>query len=178
MPEVSNDASILIAISYQALNRAINENPDTILCDSVVCILFASFFIEANLNSILNQSDLSEERSLFYRKSYPGLGEKLGCFYYKFISNSIVKSNKKDYVEDYIHVLDDKFPGFKQIYDFRNNLSHGIVDDIANCYTLTNNIRANSKSIVDSLYTILNENSISIARDVTYETAINKLSNS
>ena len=53
MPEVSNEVSILMATSWQALARAKEPISPTILCDCTVTILFASFFIEANLNHFL-----------------------------------------------------------------------------------------------------------------------------
>ena len=53
MPEASEDATILIAISFQALQRLETRNKATEICDCTITILFAAFFVEANLNYIL-----------------------------------------------------------------------------------------------------------------------------
>ena len=52
MPEVSTDASILIGISWQALERAEKGDERSIISDCTVAIIFAGFFIEANLNQM------------------------------------------------------------------------------------------------------------------------------
>ena len=60
MPEVTSHASILIATSFQALDRVIKDNKETEICDSTIVILFAAFFIEANLNHIRNVMNKKE----------------------------------------------------------------------------------------------------------------------
>jgi len=54
MSESTDDAMILISISWQALKRAELGDWRTTLCDCIVIIIFASFFIEANLNKIID----------------------------------------------------------------------------------------------------------------------------
>ena len=87
MSEVSEDAMLLITISWQALKRAELNNKDTILCDTTVLILFASIFIEANLNYIIEKMGMTTEMRQFYTrregKFYPGLQKNL----FGFITN-------------------------------------------------------------------------------------------
>ena len=53
MPEGSLDATILIATSWQALKRAKGGDERTMITNCTIVIVFASFFIEANLNRII-----------------------------------------------------------------------------------------------------------------------------
>ena len=55
MPEATADAAILIAASYQAMNRAAAGDPGTQLCDCTVTVAFAGFYIEASLNHLIAQ---------------------------------------------------------------------------------------------------------------------------
>lgn len=81
MPEGSKHASILIATSWQALNRAIKGRKDTLICDCTIVILFASFFVESNLHYIIEEMNLKREMSNFLGKKYPGIQDKLGWHY-------------------------------------------------------------------------------------------------
>lgn len=57
MPEISKDASILIGISWQALKRAEKGDDRTKISDCPVAMVFAGFFIEANLNQLIEVLD-------------------------------------------------------------------------------------------------------------------------
>jgi hypothetical protein len=82
MPESTSDASILIAISHQAQNRARLGDRFTILCDCTVMIVFAGYFIEANLNHIIEVMGKEKEvlefwghkegRSLVFKTNWLG----------------------------------------------------------------------------------------------------------
>ena len=48
MPEGTPDATILIANSWQALNRLKWEIEETEVCDCTIVLLFAGFYIETN----------------------------------------------------------------------------------------------------------------------------------
>ena len=77
---------ILIAVSFQALDRAIESVPDRILCDCTVVILFASFFIEANLNDIIEKLQKTTQMRLFLKgRRHPGLRDKLAWFYNEYV---------------------------------------------------------------------------------------------
>jgi len=81
MAEGTKDAMILISTSWQALGRAIQRNPETLICDCTVVTLFASFFMEANLNYIIEKLNMKKEMIKFLNNNqYPGLQDKLGWF--------------------------------------------------------------------------------------------------
>ena len=74
MSEGGRYAPILIATSWQALNRAIKGRQDTSICDCTVVILFAGFYVEANLNYIVEQLRMKQRMESFLKKKkYPGL---------------------------------------------------------------------------------------------------------
>jgi len=73
----SSHPPILIAISWQALNRALSGDPRTRLCDCTVVILFAGFFVEANLNDIVQRLGRKRDMLAFLQRPYPGLQDKL-----------------------------------------------------------------------------------------------------
>ena len=174
MPEASSDATILIAVSRQALNRTIRRSEETELCDSTVVILFAAFFIEANLNHIIDQLGKEEELLDFlYGKKrpsekHPGLQEKLVWFYNTFIESSPMVS-KKQVREN----LRQRFPGFDEIYEFRNKISHGKVKkEVANRKN-AELLRQQAKDMVNELFRLVAaKTGHTILRDVTYKKAI------
>ena len=87
MPEAGRHAPILIAASWQALGRALNEGPDTRVCNCTIVVLFAGFYVEANLNHIVRVLKLKRRVSQFMgSQKHPGLGDKLAWFYNDFIS--------------------------------------------------------------------------------------------
>jgi len=55
MPEATEDAVFLIATSYQALGRASVGDDETMTCNCTVVLVFAAFFIEANLSHIIKE---------------------------------------------------------------------------------------------------------------------------
>ena len=169
MPESTSDASILIATSFQALNRAIQDNKETIVCDATVVILFAAFFIEANLNHIIDTLNKKEEMLDFLygkkRPRHPGLEAKLRWFFNEFIET--LPSDKKLRAEK----LEISFVGFSKIHTFRNDVSHGTINlSIAKD---AEEIRQQAKNIVNKLYDIVTtKTGAPIPRDKTYMDAI------
>jgi hypothetical protein len=182
MPEGTSDASILIATSFQALNRVIQDNPETIVCDSTVVILFAAFFIEANLNYITDELELKGEMLDYlygkkpHGKKHPGLQLKLKWFYSKFIDPSFSDKEIKVPKREVVKNLETTFPGFEKIHEFRNKISHGeIVLSLANRED-AEKMRRQAKSIVDKLYdSVAAKTEIKIPRGVTYKNAIASL---
>ena len=65
MPEVSKNAAILIATSFQALNRAKAGDATTMLCNCTITVLFAGFFIEENLDEIVKKMHVMHEIKIF-----------------------------------------------------------------------------------------------------------------
>jgi len=179
VPEGTIDATILIATSFQALNRAIHDDNEwTMVCDSTIVILFAAFFIEANLNYIVDQlTKHNEMLDFLYGKKrrgekHPGLQDKLGWFYNQYIETSKTDNSKQMYNNGIIRKIRDKFPGFEQIYLFRNNISHGKVDlSIANRKD-AEELRQQAKDIVNELFNIVAQTGCTIPREITYKSAI------
>lgn len=78
---------ILIAISYQALNRARARDPRTQECDCTVVIVFAGFYLEADLNDLIRQLGREADMLNFVdprRRRSPGLQDKLAWFYNEY----------------------------------------------------------------------------------------------
>ena len=167
MPEGSEDATILIAISWQSLIRAKSGDEHAMICDCIVVVVFAGFFIEANLNHILEKMGKIEEMNRFLGNHYPGLQDKLAWFYNCYIAKS--KSNNK---KQLYQKLRRKFPGFNEIYQFRNNISHGIIDSSVANLKDAERLRIQAKTIVDELFKIANRAGYAIPRTTTYRDVI------
>jgi hypothetical protein len=72
MPEATADAAILIAASYQAMNRAAAGDPRTQLCDCTVTVAFAGFYIEANLNHVIAELGRESDSSKYMVQTREG----------------------------------------------------------------------------------------------------------
>lgn len=172
MPEGSKDAAILIATSWQALSRANFENPATEFTDCTVVILFAGFFIEANLNYIIEEMRMTSKMKAFLSKEYPGIQDKLGWFYNEYIARQKAGTRKLLYNQGIKEKIRRKFPGFAKLYRFRNDISHGVINQTANSLQETILLRNQAKKIVDKLFEIAERNFGEIDRVITYQDAI------
>jgi len=182
MPEGSKHAAVLIAVSYQALNRALREKIDTRLSNCTVLILFGSFYVEATLNHILEfiGKDISKfpinEQSHNVKK-FPGLQDKLAFFYNEFIENPKAKHWKELKSKNIYQEINGIFPGFSELYRFRNDLSHGCINDSANSLETAKHLRQQAKDLVNKLYDIAEENGYKVPRLITYQDAIASITN-
>jgi len=172
MPEGSKDAAVLIAASWQALNRALGGNKATQLTDCTIVILFAGFFIEANLNYIIEE--LGERKSMeeFLSMRHPGLQDKLGWFYNRHVAKAKAANRKQLYARGIAGKLRRRFPGFATLHRFRNDLSHGVLNKTAFSIQSTVNLRVQAKAIVDQLFEIAEATAAVVQRDTTYHEAI------
>ncbi len=178
MSEVDSYTSILIATSYQALIRAKHEPERTRICNCAVVIVFAAFFIEANLNHIIQAIGMDDDLTT-YCGSTPGLGNKLAWFYNKFVAKSQMSRrefNNTNLKKKLYKRLNRKFIGFNKIQNFRNNLSHGIIDSDFASLLNAKKLRQNAKNIVDELFKMVGRAGHSIERGTTYDVAIRELS--
>jgi hypothetical protein len=167
LPEGGRHAPILIATSWQALNRVFTDGPETRICNCTVVILFAGFYIEANLNHIVEQLHLKDRMKTFLEQKYPGLQDKLAWFYNEFVARS-KSAKRKDLFKSGINKkLRRRFPGFAKLYRFRNDLSHGVLNKSAHSID-------QAKDIVEQMFMILKRRGYSIRRDTTYYQAIAK----
>ncbi len=71
--------------------------------------------------------------------------------------------------------LEDEFPGLNAIREFRNNVSHGIIDRSVATLSKATELRIAAKAIVDRLLSIAEEHHIEIQRGVEYEVAISTI---
>ena len=174
MPEVSKDASILIGISWQALRRAEKGDERTKISDCTVALVFAGFYIEANLNQIIDILGKKQEMVDFLQDKRPGLQDKLAWFYNYYIAETKLKS-KKEGGKDLYDKLRVEFSGFNEIYKFRNDISHGNIDSsIANLADVQK-LRSEAKSIVEKLFKFAEKSAgYAIPRTTTYYDAISE----
>lgn len=173
MAEGSKDAMILITTSWQALGRAIQNDPATLICDCTVVTLFAGFFIEANLNYIIEKLHMKKEMIAFFNHNqYPGLQDKLAWFYNKYVAKVKAKTKKELFDKGIKSKLRRRYAGFATLYRFRNDLSHGVINDSARSFTKVVKLRQQAKKIVDDLFDVTARAGYPISRDITYQKAI------
>lgn len=187
MPEVSENAAIFIAQSHQAEQRAKSYSniEDLQFCDSIVCLIFACFYIEETLN-VIKELDRNKKNYLDFFKEieHPGLFSKMCWFYNKFISEERVKKykqfggdglTKEQRFSQRENLVFSEFKNFKQLRDFRDNLSHGIIqNDISKDFKLVQELRQSAKDIVCKL---LLKSDLKNIRTVYYKDAVKKLVN-
>jgi len=173
LTEAGRHASILIAASWQALGRAINEGLDIRICNCIVVVLFAGFYIEANLNHIVRVLKLRSRLEKFTgRKKHPGLQDKLAWFYNDFISPvpaSELRTARKHGVDWKVR---GRFPGFAELYRFRNDISHGVVNRSGRSLTQAQQLRQQAKGIVSELFDVLENRGHKVRRATSYWKAI------
>ncbi len=182
MPEASEYAAILIATSYQALKRAEAGDKATETTNCIVIILFAAFFIEENLNVIIKKMKKFDEMKIFFgNKKNPVMLDKLAWYYNYYVATSKVTSRKELYARDQqgnlliINELDSNFPGFKKIHGFRNDVAHGTINKLA-VIKNAEKLRQQAKAIVNELFKIAENAGYKIPRNITYQSAITKIS--
>lgn len=160
MPESTNDAAILIAISHQAHERAKAGDKFTTLCDCTVMIVFAGFFIEANLNHLIDVMGKEQEMRSFWGSKNIGLQDKIAWFYNSYVAPQEISLKKlskgeRDRLRKGLYEgLRVEFAGFQEIYGFRNNISHGTVDKATADLVIAERLRIQAKSIVDKLFSV------------------------
>jgi len=154
MTECSEDATILIATSWQALKRARNDSDRTRICNCTVVVVFAAFFIESNLNLIVDAMGKTSEMNRFLKNPYAGLQDKLAWFYNSFIARPKAATKRQMYYNQIVRKLRRKFPGFGEIYEFRNNISYGVIDPHTANLQDSERLRRRAKSIEDELFRI------------------------
>jgi len=172
MSESTVDAMVLISTSWQALKRAEQGEERTMLCDCTVVIVFACFFIEANLNKIIADLGRTEEMKKFLHNKNPGLRAKLAWFYNEYVAIEKAKNMEQFEPQKIYDELLREFPGFGDICDFRNKISHGVIDKSLATLENAEQLRIKAKEIVENLFMIVLKTGIDISRPITYEFAI------
>lgn len=169
MAEVSPDATLIIATSWQALKRAEVGDERTNICNCTVILVFAAFYIEANLNHFIDNAR-GKKCKITPPGEFAGLQRKLAWVYNSFIVREPITDKSQ-----LILKLEEEFPGFNAIQEFRNNVSHGIVDRSIATLSKAKELRIAAKAIVNHLLIIAEENNIEIQRSVEYEVAISTI---
>ena len=159
---------ILISASYQALMRARQGNRETEICNSAIIIVFAGFYIEANLNYIIDKLGKTADVERYFSKN-AGLQSKAVWFYNEFISaNKTSKISDRDY-----KMMQKEFHGLEEIAEFRNDIAHGKIPIEMATLEHSEELRANAKEIVEKLFkAVENQTGIDLSRNITYKTAI------
>ena len=172
MPEATEDAVFLIATSFQALGRAKLGNDQTRTCNCTVVLIFAAFYIEANLTHIIDEMGDFNKMKSFVGGRNPGLYAKLSWFYNMYVRSKQSQDKDDLFTREFREELDGYFPGFEEIRDYRNNVSHGtIVKSLAN-YDDAIRLRGQAKDIVSELFAIAKKVGHEIPRAITYQMAI------
>ena len=78
------------------------------ICNCTIIIVFAAFYIESNLNHIIETMSKTKEMIDYYEHR-PGLQEKLIWFYISYYTNDKTIMNKKVYKE-----IRNRFVGFNE----------------------------------------------------------------
>jgi hypothetical protein len=173
LPEAGRNAPILIATSWQALGRAINEGPDTLVCNCTVVVLFAGFYIEANLNHVARVLRCGRRLRAFTRgRTHAGLQDKLAWFYNDFVSQSPASDLREARQHGIYRRIRRRFPGFAELYRFRNDISHGVINRSGRSLAEAQRLRQHAKDIVDELFTVLERRGHNVRRTTTYWNAI------
>ena len=173
MPEAGRHAPVLIATSWQALGRAVNEGPDTLLCNCTIVVLFAGFYIEANLNHIIHRLRLAGQLKAFTNgKNHPGLQDKLAWFYNAFVARLAEPDLRRARKRGIYTKVRRRFPGFAQLHRFRNDISHGMINKSGRSLEHAERLRQEAIEIVNQLFDVLERRGYQIPRTITYFEAI------
>jgi len=172
MAEGSRHAAILIATSYQALNRAVRGSSQTLFADCTVMVLFASLYVEATVNHIVEHIGKANQMTAFLNRPFPGMQDKIGWFYNEFVARSKAKTRKQMYDNGIEVKLRRKFPGFAQLYRFRNSISHGEIHPLAASLRTALHLRQRAKDLATDLYDIAADAGHPAPRLITYRQAI------
>jgi hypothetical protein len=182
MAEVSDNAAIFIATSFQAMERAkFGIPPDSVTVNLMIALVFLGFYLEENLDVIITRLNKDGELREFFNdkksKKQFGLLNKFGWFYNSYIALSKLEKSNKLFMNELAKNLEAKFPGFEKIYTFRNPVSHGKIQhslSIPDVYAL----RERAKAITSELLEIVNQKEgVVIEKNIDYRDAFNSFDN-
>lgn len=178
MSEGNHDAAFLIAVSYQALIRAIENNPGTPAADCTVLILFAGYYVEATLNHIFSSLE-KDIKAFAYNKisKASGMNDKLMLFYNEFIEDNKATNWKELRDRKLDTKLNEMFPSYSELRAFRNDISHGKINGMANSLDKALELRQQAKDLTGRFYAITAEKGYNVQRLTTYREAIAYLDN-
>jgi len=135
-------------------------------------VLFAGFYVEANLNYVVAQLGRTKDMRAFLGQRYPGLQDKLAWFYNEYAARTRAADKKTLYRRGIRLKLRRRFPGFAQLYRFRNDLAHGVVNSSARSLAKAHCLRKQAKDVVTSLFAIAARHGHAIPTPIDYYKAI------
>ncbi len=174
MAEVSDNAAIFIATSFQAMERAkFGIPPDSVTVNLMIALVFLGFYLEENLDVIITRLNRNDELREFYNdkkgKKKFGLLSKFVWFYNSYIATSKLEKSSNSFMDDLVINLEVRFPGFEKIYTFRNPVSHGKIKhslSIPDVYSF----RESAKAITSDLLEIVNQKEgVLIEKNINYK---------
>ncbi len=172
MPEATKDAVFLIATSYQALGRVVRGDEQTMTCNCTVVLVFAAFYIEANLTNIIKEMGVYDDFKDFVPSRFPGMYPKLSWFFTTYVKPGLATSKSDFHNPKFATALYKQFSGFEEIHDFRNGVAHGDIDlSKANSKDALR-LRDDAKKIVAGLFKIAENAGHKIKRAITYQIAV------
>ena len=176
MAEVSDNAAIFIATSFQAMERAkFGIPPDSVTVNLMIALVFLGFYLEENLDVIITRVNKDDELREFFdvkkgKKKF-GLLNKFGWFYNSYIAPSKLEKSSKLFIKDLENNLEARFPGFEKIYTFRNLVSHGKIQHSLSITDISP-LREREKAITCELLEIVNQKEgVVIEKNINYKDA-------
>jgi hypothetical protein len=169
MAEVSDNAAIFIATSFQAIERAkfgIPLNSETV--NLMVSLVFLGFYLEENLDVIIDRLNKRHELKELFGNRESGLKNKFVWFYNSYIALDKLKKFNKLSMDDLLKNLEARFPGFEKIYAFRNPVSHGKIKHSLSISEV-NALRERAKAITSELLEIIDKKEgVVIEKNIDY----------
>jgi hypothetical protein len=177
MAEVSDNAAIFISTSFQAMERAkIGIPPDSVTVNLMIALVFLGFDLEENLDVIIRRLSRDRELKEFFKdkkgKKKFGLLNKFGWFYNFYIAPYKLKKSSEIFMRNLVKILDERFPGFKKIYTFRNPVSHGKIQhslSIPDVFALRERAKAITSELLEIVY---QKEGVVIEKNINYKDAI------
>jgi hypothetical protein len=123
-------------------------------CNCIVVLIFAAFFIEANLPHIIKEMGVYKKMNKFLNGRNPGLYPSFCRF-----CNGYVKGKKLIDKDDFLapefrRELYNYFEGLEEIHSFRNDVAHGTITKSLTNREEASRVRGNAKDIVKHLFKI------------------------
>ncbi len=170
MPEGNSDAMLLIAISWQAMKRREERKTIAWITDSIINVLFMSFYIEANLRYIMET--LKDQFPVNPPNEYSSMMQKLTFLdgYFSCLANDrkVGSDGWRPSNED----LFEEYQGLQRINDFRDSISHGRVIKASKEVVDEGILRDQAKEIVNKIFEKARGAGFSIQRSTDYIQAI------
>jgi hypothetical protein len=135
-------------------------------------VLFAGFYVEANLNHIVQRLNMAGNLKAFTGGRYPGLQDKLAWFYNEFVARAPSADLRTARRQGIARKVRRQFPGFAHLYRFRNDISHGVINKSGRSLATAKRLRQQAIDMVAQLFAILERRGHRIPRTTTYWQAI------